>query len=337
MRSRREFLATLGAGAYALSFPSLAQQPAGRRRIGFLGPLASPSNAHRIGALRAGMLGLGYVEGQTFSIEFRGQDRGIERLRDVAAALVRSGVDIIVASGAPETAAAKQATATIPIVMVAANDAVAMRLVENAQRPGGNVTGATYSSPQMMQRRLELLKEAYVPGRNIGVLVNPANPMTEAALTAMRYTAKTLKVELTPVEARARENIGNAVGSMARAKVHAFVIADDAVFTQNAVQIAELARSKRLPAIGQIEYVEAGGLMSYEPNQIAAWSRAASFVSRIFRGAKPGDLALEAATRFETIFNKTGARAVGIVFPQSMLARAERIIESGQEGTCSNC
>lgn len=337
MKSRRQFLAALGAGAWAFSLQSYAQRPAGRRRIGFLGPLSSPSNAERIGALRAGMLGLGYVEGQTFSIEFRGQDRGIERLRDVAAALVRSGVDIIVANGVPETAAAKQATATIPIVMAAANDAVAMRLVDNAQHPGGNVTGATYSSPQMMQRRLELLKEAYVPGRNIGVLVNPANAMTAAILSSMRFTAKTLNVQLVPIEARARENIGNAVGSMLREKVNAFVISDDAVFTQNAVQIAELARSRRLPAIGQIEYVEAGGMLSYEPNQAAAWSRAASVVSRIFRGARPGDLALVAATRFETVFNKAGARAVGIVFPQSMLARAERIIESGQAATCSNC
>mgnify|MGYP001599462283 FL=1 len=161
---------------------------------------------------------------------------------------MRSGVDIIVASGVPETAAAKQATATIPIVMAAANDAVAMRLVDNAQHPGGNVTGATYSSPQMMQRRLELLKEAYVPGRNIGVLVNPANAMTAAILSSMRFTAKTLNVQLVPIEARARENIGNAVGSMLREKVNAFVISDDAVFTQNAVQIAELARSRRLPA-----------------------------------------------------------------------------------------
>ena len=169
MNSRRDFLATLGAGAYALSFRSFAQRP-GPRRIGFLGPLASPANANHLGALRAGMLGLGYIEGQTFSIEFRGQDRGIERLRDVAAALVRSGVDIIAASAAPEAAAAKLATSTIPIVMVAANDAVAMRLVENAQRPGGNVTGATYSSPQMMQRRLELLKEVYIPARHFAVI-----------------------------------------------------------------------------------------------------------------------------------------------------------------------
>ena len=337
MNSRREFLATFGAGACAISFPGFAQQSAGRRRIGFLGPLGSPLNANRIGALRAGMLGLGFSEGQNFSIEFRGQDRGVEQLREHAAALVRSGIDLIVAHGVAETAAARQATATIPIVMAMANDAVAMRLVQNSQHPGGNVTGGTYSSPQMMQRRLELLKEVYVPARHYAVLVNPANPMTEAILTSLRATAGTLKVQVTPLEVRAREQLNNAIGTIVRDKMHAFVITDDALFTQNAGQIAELARSKRLPAIGPLAYAESGGLLSYEPDQIAPWSRAATFVSRIFRGSKPGDLALEPVTRFESVFNKTGAKAVGIAFPQAVLARASRVIEGAAEGACSNC
>lgn len=336
MKSRREFLAKLGAGACALSFSSYAQQ-AGRRRIGFLGPLSSPANAIRLGALRAGMLGLGYVEGQTFSIEFRGQDRGIEQLRDLAAALVRSAVDVIVCHGTPETAAARQATTTIPIVMAAANDAVAMRLVASAQSPGGNVTGASYSSPQMMQRRLELLKEAYIPARRIGVLLNPANPMTEAILVSLRATASNLKVEVVPLEVSAREKINNAFGTMAREKVQAFVIADDVLFTQKAELLAELARSGRLPAVGPLEYVEAGGLLAYQPNLTAAWSRAATFVSRIFRGSRVGDLAVEPATRFETVFNKQGAKAVGIVFPQTMLARADRVVENAQEDACRTC
>ncbi|MEO8142975.1 MAG: ABC transporter substrate-binding protein [Betaproteobacteria bacterium] len=335
MKSRREFLATLGAGAYALTFSSYAQQ--GRRRIGFLGPLSSPANAIRISALRAGMLGLGYAEGQTFSIEFRGQDRGIETLRDLAAALVRSGVDVIVCHGTAETLAAKQATATIPIVMAAANDAVAMRLVASTQRPGGNVTGATYSSPQMMQRRLELLKEAYVPVRRVGVLVNPANPLNEPILSSLRATAQFLKVEVVPLEVKAPDNINNAFGTMVREKVHAFVITDDPLFTQNAGRLAELARSRRLPGVGPLEYVEAGGLLSYQPNLTAAWGRAATFVSRIFRGSRVGDLAVEPATRFETVFNKLGAKAVGIVFPQAMLARADRVVETGLEDACKNC
>ena len=337
MNSRRKFLATLGAGACAISFHGFAQQAAGRRRIGFLGPLASPANANRIAALRAGMLGLGFMEGQTFSIEFRSQDRGLEQLRDLAAGLVRSGVDLIVANGVAETTAAKQATATIPIVMAMTADAVAMRLVQSLQRPGGNVTGASYSSPQMMQRRLELLKEVYLPARHIAVLVNPVHPMTEAILTSLRATASTLKVQLTPLEIRARENINNAIGTMIRDKMHAFVITDDAVFTQNAGVIADLARSKKLPAVGPLAYAEAGGLLSFEPDQIAPWSRAATFVARIFRGSKPGDLALEAVTRFESVFNKTGAKAVGIAFPQAVLARASRVIEGAVEGACSNC
>jgi putative tryptophan/tyrosine transport system substrate-binding protein len=335
MKSRREFLAMLGAGAYAVTFSCYAQQ--GRRRIGFLGPLSSPANAIRISALRAGMLGLGYAEGQNFSIEFRGQDRGIEQLRDLAAALVRSAVDVIVCHGTTETLAAKQATATIPIVMAAASDAVAMGLVANLQRPGGNVTGASYSTPQMMQRRFELLKEAYVPVRRVGVLVNPANPMTEAVLVSLRATAQTLKMEAVPLEARAPEDINNAFGRMVREKVHAFVITDDTLFTQNAEQISELARAQRRPGVGSLEYVEAGGLLSYQPNLTAAWGRAATFVSRIFRGSKVGDLAVEPATRFETVFNKQGAKAVGIVFPGAMLARADRVVQTGQDDPCKTC
>jgi putative ABC transport system substrate-binding protein len=336
MNSRRKFLAAMGAGACAISFHGLAQLAGGRRRIGFLGPLASPANANRIAALRAGMLGLGFVEGQTFSIEFRSQARGLEKMRDLASGLVRSGVDIIVAHGAAETMAAKQASATIPIVMAMANDAVAMRLVQSLQRPGGNVTGASYSSPQMMQRRLELLRDVYIPARHCAVLVNPAHPMTEAILTSLRATAATLKVKVTPLEIRARENINNAIGTMVREKMDAFVITDDDLFTQNAGLIADLARSKRLPAVGPLAYAEAGGMLSFEPDQIAPWSRAATFVSRIFRGSKPGDLALEAVTRFESVFNKTGAKAVGIAFPQAVLGRASRVIESA-EGACANC
>ena len=335
MTSRRDFLAKLGAGAYALSFSAYAQQ--GRRRIGFLGPLSSPANATRISALRAGMLGLGFAEGQNFSIEFRGQDRGVETLNSLAAALARSAVDVIVCHGTAETAAAKQATATIPIVMAAANDAVAMRLVASLQRPGGNVTGASYSSPQMMQRRLELLKEAYVPVRRIGVLVNPANPLNEAILTSLRATAQMLKVEVVPLEIGTRESINHAFATRVREKVHAFVITDDPLLTQNAERLAELARSKRLPAVGPLEYVEAGGLLAYQPNLTAAWGRAATFVSRIFRGSRVGDLAVEPATRFETVFNKLGARAVGIAFPQAMLARADRVVETGLEDACKNC
>ncbi len=335
MNSRREFLTTLGAGACAISFHGFAQ--GARRRIGFLGPIGSPLNANRIAALRAGMLGLGFIEGQTFSIEFRSQDRGLEQLRDLAAGLVRSGVDIIVANGVTETTAAKQATSTIPIVMAMANDAVAMRLVQSLQRPGGNVTGASYSSPQMMQRRLELLKEVYIPARHCAVLVNPAHPMTEAILTSLRATAAGLKVKITPLEIRSRENINNAIGIMVREKMDAFAITDDDLFTQNAALIADLARSKRLPAIGPLAYAESGGLLSFAPDQIAPWSRAATFVSRIFRGSKPGDLALEAVTRFESVFNKTGAKAVGIAFPQAVLGRASRVIEGAAEGACSNC
>ena len=335
MTSRRDFLAKLGAGAYALSFSAYAQQ--GRRRIGFLGPLSSPANATRISALRAGMLGLGFAEGQNFSIEFRGQDRGVETLNSLAAALARSAVDVIVCHGTAETAAAKQATATIPIVMAAANDAVAMRLVASLQRPGGNVTGASYSSPQMMQRRLELLKEAYVPVRRIGVLVNPANPLNEAILTSLRATAQMLKVEVVPLEIGTRASINNAFATMVREKVHAFVITDDPLLTQNAERLAELARSKRLPAVGPLEYVEAGGLLAYQPNLTAAWGRAATFVSRIFRGSRVGDLAVEPATRFETVFNKLGAKAVGIAFPQAMLARADRVVETGLDDACRNC
>jgi putative ABC transport system substrate-binding protein len=340
MRSRREFLATLGRGAGALALawaclPAAAQQ--GRRRIGFLGPLHSASNANRLGALRAGLLGMGFAEGQNFSIEFRGQDRGIETLDDLAKALVRSGVDIIVANAAAETAAAKQATASIPIVMAAANDAVAMRLVADPQRPGGNVTGATYSSTQVMQRRLERLKEAYARARRVALLYDPTHPVADRIVEALKTTAKTLGLELLPTELRAREEIGAAFGSMVREKANAFVMTDDAVMARNAANFAELSISTRLPGIGQIEYAEAGGLMSYEVNRIAAWTRAANYVGRIMRGARPAEMPLEAATRFEMVLNRKGARSLGIAFPQAFAGRADRVIETSAEARCAKC
>ncbi len=328
MNIRRKLLVALGAGALAAPLTSFAQQKGKVWRIGFLGTATASGFAGRVEALRAGLRDLGYVEGKNIVIEFRWAEGKYERLPELAAELVRLKVDVIVTHGAVGTPAARAATTTIPIVMATSGDAVGSGLVASLARPGGNVTGMASFSPEGVAKRLELLKDAFPRTRQVAFLLNPDNPGNlKLGFPAIEAAAKSLKLELQQFGVRGPGDIDSSFAAMAKRPVDAVVSADDAVLIANAGAIAKLAAKMRLPSIGSSEFAEAGGLMAYGVNRRETFRRAAYFVDRIFKGAKPADLPVEQATRFETVLNQKTAKALGLQFPQAVLARADRVIE----------
>jgi putative ABC transport system substrate-binding protein len=227
----------------------------------------------------------------------------------------------------PGTRAAKAATTTIPIVIASAGDVVALGLVASLARPGGNITGMTALVPEVTAKRLELLKDAFPRTRQVAVLLNPDNPAAIPVLRAMEATAKSLKLELQQFVVQRSGDLDSAFAAMAKRRVDAVAFGDDPVFVANAGAIAKLAAKTRLPSVGPIELADAGGLMAYGANRLETFRRAAYFVDRILKGAKPADLPVEQATRFETVLNQKTAKALGLQFPQAVLARADRVIE----------
>ena len=328
MNNRRKLIVALGAGALAAPLGSLAQQKGKVWRIGFLGAATASGSARRVEALRAGLRDLGYVEGKNIVIEFRWAEGNYERLPQLAAELVRLKVDVLVTAGTPSILAAKSATTTIPIVMASGGDPVATGLVTSLARPGGNVTGMAGFSPELMVKRLELLKDVFPRARQVAVLFNPDNPShIKISLPVMDAAAKSLKLELHQFGARGPSEFESAFAAMAKRRVDAVVTSQDSMLTDNAGAIANLAARMRLPSVGFPEFAEAGGLMAYGVNRVEFFRRAAYFVDRILKGARPGDLPVEQATRFETVLNLKSAKALGLQFPQAVLARADRVIE----------
>jgi putative ABC transport system substrate-binding protein len=328
MNIRRKLLIALGTAALVAPFAVLAQQKGKVWRIGFLGATSASGLAGRVDALRAGLRDLGYVEGKNIAIEFRWAEEKYERLPQLAAELVRLKVDVIVSHGGAGTLAAKSATTIIPIVMASSGDPVALGLVASLARPGGNVTGMAGFGSEGTAKRLELLRDAFPRTRQVAVLLNPDNPGNiKNVIPAMETAAKSLKLELQQFPVRGPGEFESAFAAMAKRRVDAVVTTDDGVFIVNAGAIAKLAARMRLPSIGLPEFAEAGGLMAYGADRRELFRRAAYFVDRVFKGAKPGDLPVEQATRFETVLNQKTAKALGLQFPERVLARADRVIE----------
>jgi putative tryptophan/tyrosine transport system substrate-binding protein len=328
MNNRRKLLVALGVGALATPLTAFAQQKGKVWRIGFLGTASASGYAGRVDALRAGLRDLGYVEGKNIVIEFRWAEGKYERLPELAAELVRLKVEIIVAQGTPGILAAKNATTTIPIVMPASADPVAVGLVASLARPGGNVTGMTGFGPEGAAKRLELLKDALPRTRLVAVLLHPDNPVgMKVTFPAMEVTAKSLKLELQQFLVRGLGEFDSAFAAMAKRRVDAVVSTDDPVLVANAVAIAKLAVKMRLPLVGIPEFAEAGSLLAYGVNRLDLFRRAAYFVDKIIKGTKPGDIPVEQATRFETVVNLKTAKALGVTIPQSFLLRTDRVIE----------
>jgi ABC-type uncharacterized transport system substrate-binding protein len=260
-------------------------------------------------------------------IDFRWADEQYERLPALAAELVRLKVDILVTYGTPGTLAAKHATKTIPIVMVHSGDAIITGLVAGLARPGGNVTGSTFFVPELMAKRLELLKNAFPNITQVATLVKPDNPLLRTPPEALHLAAKSLKIELQQFEARGPEEFEAVFSAIARRRVDAVAILDDAVFIANARALADLASKQRLPSAGFDELAEAGGLIGYGVDFLPMYQRAAVFVDKILKSGKPSDLPIEQATKFRLIINLKTAAALGLAIPQSLLLRADKVIQ----------
>jgi putative ABC transport system substrate-binding protein len=326
--NRRELLIAMGAGALAAPLASLAQQPAAKvRRIGRLAPATSAFTSLPDEGFRQGMRELGWSEGGNIASEYRYANGVLERLPALAAELVRLKVEVIVAGSTPAIVAAKNASATIPIVMVTSADPVAAGLVASLAHPGGNVTGVTALGQELGGKALDLLKQA-VPGiSRVAVLGGPAYPLGTGA-RAIESAARALGVTLQTIVVRTPAEIDGAFAAMREQRIDGLLVLPDPMFTIQNRRIPELAARHRLPAIYELsEFVDAGGLMFYGAALRDMYRRAATFVDKILRGAKPGDLPIEQPTQFELVINLKAAKALGIRIPQSLLVRADRVIE----------
>ena len=298
-------------------------------RIGFLGVSTPAAWATRVDAFRTGLRDLGYVEGKNIVIEFRFAEGRYDRLSELAAELVRLKVDVIVTHSVPGALAAKHATATspIPVVMTNVADAVGAGIVPDLARHGSNITGDTFFVPELAAKRLELLKEATPRLRRVAVLVNPDNAATERAVQAMEIAAKNLNVTLLRVNVRSPADLDGAFAAIAKENVDALAAVEDIVLIQNHERIAEWAIKQRLPSISFIEYAEKGGLFGYGANYLALYRRAAFFVDRILKGAKPTQLPIERPAKFEFLINMKTAKALDLAIPVATGLRADRKIE----------
>jgi putative ABC transport system substrate-binding protein len=324
-------IAVLALSLLAAPLAAEAQQAAKVARIGYLSTNLA-ANPHMQEAFRQGLRDLGYVEGRNVVIEYRDSEGKLERLPALAAELVALKVDVIVAAASNHFAlAAKQATRTIPIVFAAASDPVASGLVTSLARPGGNVTGAAVITSELVGKRLELLTQA-VPGvSRVAVLWLPGalGERTEKEmLKDADVAARALGVRLQFVEVRGPADFDLAFSDMTRARAGALTVLPSNMFLREHSRLVDLAAKHRLPAVYTVkEYVDAGGLMSYGPNVADLFRRAATYVDRILKGAKPGDLPVEQPTKFELVINLKTARTLGLTIPPSVLSQADRIIE----------
>jgi putative tryptophan/tyrosine transport system substrate-binding protein len=323
---RRRFVALVGS-ALAAPLASFAQPQRSFSRVGFLVSETLAGQANRIDALRAGLRDLGYVEGKSIAIEYRPADGNYDRLHELAAELVRLKVDLIVAFGSKAVHAAKGATTTIPIVVPSSGDPVGMGVVSGLSHPGGNITGIAMFGPETAAKRVELLKEAVPRIARVGMLMNAANPSSRPTFEAARANAAPLKLDMRIFEMRSAKDFGGVFAAMSKERIDAVAVSQDTLFRAHAKEIADLAEKRRLPAVGTKEFADAGGLIGYGVDDAGLYRRAAYFVDRILKGAKPADLPIERPTQFELVINLKTAKAIGVAIPQSVLLRADRVIE----------
>jgi putative ABC transport system substrate-binding protein len=329
MMDRRAFVRIVAASLVATPRFARAQQPAKIPRIGWLSPGSQASDENFLASFRDGLRELGWVAGQNIAIESRWAEGRFERLPDLAAELVRLKVDVIVSLVTQASLAAKHATVTIPIVMVGVGDPLGSGLVASLARPGGNITGPSSMLAEVSGKQLALLKEAVPKASPVAVLWNPANPVWQAA--ASRETeaaARALGLRLQLLEARGPDELEGAFAAMTAEHAGALFVPADIIFVRHAQRIADLAARHRLPAMyGFREHVEAGGLISYAANFAVMHRRAATFVDKILKGANPGDLPIEQPTKFELVINLKTAKALGLTIPQSLVVRADDVIQ----------
>jgi putative ABC transport system substrate-binding protein len=331
---RREFIALLGGAAAGASRPlaARAQQPGKVARIGYLSPgyaFAQGEMLARDEPFRQGLRELGYVEGNNIVIEYRFAEGRFDRLADLAAELVRLKVDVIVAVVTQASLAARDATKMIPIVMMGVSDPVGSGLVESLPRPGANITGTSSMTSEVVGKSLEILKEAVPKLARVAVLWNPANAVfQEQMLRETEAAAGVLGVQIQAFGVQGPNEFDTAFAAIANERVDALVVLADPILALHKTRIVDFAEKSRLPAIyGIKDFAAAGGLMSYGPYMEGQFRRAATYVDKILKGARPSDLPVEQPTKFELVINLKTAKALGLTFPLPLLGRADEVIE----------
>jgi putative ABC transport system substrate-binding protein len=325
--NRRAFIKLLGGAAVAWPLAARAQQPA-MPAVGFLP--SSPHYMHYMTAFRQGLKDTGYVEGENVAIEYRWAEGQFDRLPELAAELVRRQVTVIVATGGiSSTTAAKAATATIPIVFIVAEDPVRVSLVVSLARPGGNLTGINFLNNELAAKRLELLRELVPGAARVAVLVNPANATTaETTLREAEAAARAMGLQIQVLNASTSREINAAFASLGRERPDALFVGGDAFFNSRRIQLVNLASRHAVPAAYADRLLpEVGGLMSYGSDIVAAWRQVGVYTGRILKGAKPTDLPVVQASKFELVINAETARMLGLTVPPTLLASADEVIE----------
>jgi putative ABC transport system substrate-binding protein len=324
---RRKFLATLGGGAIAWPVAARAQQPA-MPVVGLLYPASPDAFPERVRAFRQGLKDTGYVEGENVAIEYRWADQ-FDRLPELAAELVRRRVAVIATPSTPATIAAKAATTTIPIVFAIGYDPVASGLVASLARPGGNLTGINFLNNELAAKQLDLLRELVPAATRVAALVNPANVTnTPVTLADLEVAARARGLQIQVLNASTSREIDAAFATFLRERPDALFVSGDGLFTSRRVQMVQLATLHQVPAtFANREFAEVGGLMSYGASITDAWRQCGAYVGRILKGAKPADLPVVQASKFELVINAQTARMLGITVPDKLLVAADEVIE----------
>jgi putative ABC transport system substrate-binding protein len=325
---RREFITLLGGAAAAWPLAAWAQSNSKVWHIGMLETVSATSNASNFGAFRNALRSLGYVEGQNLTIDYRSADGKGERFPELAAALVRAKVDIIVTRGTLAVLAVKKATSTIPVVMAASGEPVTAGIVASLARPGANITGLSAFTNELIPKRIELLTETVPRIRRIAFLQNMANPVSQSQWNELKAAAQSAHIEALLLDVRNSEGLPRAFETAVSQQINALLVGNDTITQANRQQITGLAIQYRLPTMyAAREFVDAGGLMVYGVNYPDLYRRAATYVDKIFKGSKPSELPVEQPTKFDLVINLKAAKALGITMPPSLLALADKVIE----------
>jgi putative ABC transport system substrate-binding protein len=325
---RRDFITLVGGVAAAWPLAARAQQAGKVWRIGILETISQPLNAANLAALRRGLRELGYVEGQNLLIEYRSADGRAERFPDLASELVRLKVDLIVTRGTPAVLAAKNATSKIPVVMAAIGEPLISGAVTGLARPGGNVTGLSSFATELVSKRVELVKEMLPGITRIAGLFNLSNPIVMPEWEAAKAAALSLSIAPHVLDVRNSQDISRALDAEIRQRADALLVSLDGLIQANQATILDLVARRQLPTMyPSREFVDGGGLLAYGVSYPPLYYRAASFVDKIFKGAKPADLPVEQPTKMELIINLKTARALGLTVPPTLIALADEVIE----------
>jgi ABC-type uncharacterized transport system substrate-binding protein len=325
---RRAFLGALAGGLLAAPLAAEGQQSGKVYRVGLLEVVPAASNATNLAAFRQGLKELGYAEGQDLVIEYRSADGRPERFPALAEELVRLKVDLIVTRGTPAALAAKQATATIPIVMASSGDPLTTGLVASVAHPGANVTGLSAFATEIQGKQLDLVRDVVPRIARIGFLFNMSNPVRQAEWKEAEPLARATGIQAQLIDVRSPRNLEAALDNAMKLRIGALIVGVDAVTQANRSLIAQASIKRNLPSLSrEREFADAGGLMSYGVHYPDLYRRAAVYVGKILRGARPADLPVEQPSKFELVINAKAAKAIGLTLPQSLLRRADRIIE----------